>query len=80
MRRNFERKVQSTRVEVIARSVKSRLRMDVLWPEQFIDHNAEMESEIFIVSYVRIFLQSADGCYIVTVWLPFNESVPRTTG
>lgn len=62
MSRNFGRKVQSTRVEIIARLVNSRLRMDVLWSDQFIEYNAEEESGKFIVSYVRILLKLADGC------------------
>lgn len=66
MNRNFGRKVQSTTVEIIARLVNSRLRMDVLWSDQFIEYNAEEESGKFIVSYVRILLKLADGCYIVT--------------
>lgn len=66
MYRKFRRKVQSTRVEIIARLVNSRLRMDALWSEQFIEYNAEEESGKFIVSYVRILFKSANGCYVVS--------------
>lgn len=69
MNRNFRWKVQSTGVEITTRLVNSRLRMDVLWSDQFIEYIAEEESGKFIVLYVRILLKSADVCYIVTYWV-----------